>query len=293
MIRNFRYGIEYILARRSLAWLENHSPEQCSHRAEQLARLWYKLDSRRRRLCISNILLAGVAQDEQEAETIALRSIEHFALVIVESFKSRDLITSDNWQDKIDLQIPDTTMDLLRKKDAGVLLLSGHIGNWEVAARILSFLKPVTGITRDMKNPRVDELMKKYKPSDNFRLTPKHDADPSRLLSVIRNGEILALLIDQYAMSYGLRLPFFGHATSIHKSPALLHLVTKTPVVFGACVRTAPMQFRFEASEPLSFNPTGNKDEDIKSVLTDLIARMEDVIRRYPEQYLWAHRRWR
>jgi len=293
MLRTLQYSLEYFLASRSLGWVENHTAEQCARKAEQLAHLWFKLDAGRRHLCISNILQSGITSDRNEAEDIARRSVEHFALVIVESLKSRDVLNADNWKEKIDLQIPDATMDLLTKKGAGVLLLSGHIGNWEVAARLLSFLKPVTGITRDMKNPRVDELIKKHKPSDQFRLTPKHDADPSRLLSVLKNGEVLALLIDQYAMSYGINLPFFGRTTSVHKSPALLHLVTKTPIVFGACLRTAPMQFRFEASEPLSFTPTGKRDADISTVLTDLIGRMEKLIKHYPEQYLWAHRRWR
>lgn len=293
MLRSLRYQIEYSLASGALNWLHAHSFDECAARACAMARAWITVDRKRRRICIDNILKAGITSHRNEAEKIAIQSIEHFALVIVESLKSRDEFTAENWKQKVDVSIPDATLALLEKEGQGILLLSCHLGNWEIASRLLSFIKPVTGITRDAKNPRVNELMKKHKPSERFTLTPKHDADPTRLLSVMKRGEILALLIDQYAMSYGVQLPFFGHITSVHKSPALLHLITKTPIVFGSCVRTGKLKFRIEASEPLSYPPTGKREDDIRRILMDLIPRTEDIIRRYPEQYLWAHNRWR
>ncbi len=293
MLRQLRYSLEYHFVLRALTWLENHSFEECSERARRLARTWFAIDRKRRRISIGNVLKAGITSDEKRAEEIAREALENFALVAVESIKSRDIITKENWLTEVDVDMPDESMQLLKKEGQGVLLLSAHIGNWEVAARLLSFLKPVTGITRDAKNPRVNELMQRFKPSENFTLTPKHSVDSTRLLSVLKKGEVLALLIDQYAMSYGVRLPFFGHVTSVHKSPAMLHLVTRTPIVYGLCLRTAPMKFRVEVSEPLVFPATGNRANDIEKILLDLTARTEDAIRRYPEQYLWAHNRWR
>jgi len=293
MLKSLRYSIEYQFVLRALNWLENHSFEECERRARSLARTWFRFDPKRRRISVDNVLKAGITADRAQAESIAREALENFALVAVESLKSRDLITKANWLNEVEVDIPQDSMDLLKCEGKGVLLLSAHIGNWEVAARILSFLKPVTGITRDAKNPRVNELMQRFKPSENFTLTPKHSADPTRLLSVLRRGEVLALLIDQYAMSYGVRLPFFGHTTSIHKSPALLHLVTKTPILYGLCLRKAPMKFRVEVSEPLVFPATGDRQKDIETILLDLTARTESAIRRYPEQYLWAHNRWR
>jgi KDO2-lipid IV(A) lauroyltransferase len=293
MLKALRYQIEYSLVSIALNWIQRHTFDQCAARASWVARTWLRFDRKRRRISIENIIKAGITADKAEAEAIAVKSIEHFALVIIESLKTRDFFTQDNWKDKVEIAIPEESMELLKKKGQGVLLLSCHLGNWEIASRLLSFIKPVTGITRDAKNPRVNELVKQHKPSERFTLTPKHDADPTRLLSVLRKGEILALLTDQYAMSYGIRMPFFGHVTSVHKSPALLHLVTKAPIIFGTCIRTGPLQFRIEASKPLNFPPTGNKEEDIKRILEDIIPRTEDLIRRYPEKYLWAHNRWR
>lgn len=293
MSRHLRYRLEYYLASSALKWIEEHSFEQCVKRNMALARAWFMVDRRRRRISTDNIIMAGITSSRREASDIALEAAANFGLTAVESLKSRSVITADNWQDSIESMIPERTLALLRKPGQGIILISGHIGNWEVAARVVSFLKPVTGITRDAKNPLVNSLMQKYKPSGNFQLTPKHDADPARLLSVLKRGEVLALLADQYAMSYGIQMPFFGHMTSVHKSPALLHLVTKAPVVFGTCIRTAPMKFRFEASEPISYPPTGNREADVRTVLDDLVRRIEQSVRKHPAQYLWAHRRWR
>lgn len=257
-----------------------------------IADAWYACDRKRRKTAIGNIELSGIASDRAEAREIARASFRHMAMVVVESLKS-SFTVEQKAPEGIDLQIPPATMEALRDPGMGVILASGHIGNWEVAAQALSGIKPVTGITRRMNNPYVNRLMERRKPRNRFELTPKHDNDKGRFLSVLRRGEILALLTDQHARDRGMMIDFFGRGASTHTSPALLHLVTRAPICFGYCIRTNPMKFKMIADEPLRFEPSGNREADTREILTTIAGKLESAIRAYPDQYLWAHRRWR
>jgi len=90
-----------------------------------------------------------------------------------------------------------------------------------------------------------------------------------------------------------MMVDFFGVPASTHTSPALLHLVTRAPLSFGYCLRTGRMAYKMVALAPIRHEPTGNKEKDVRAVLQTIHRCLEDAIRAHPEQYLWAHRRWR
>jgi KDO2-lipid IV(A) lauroyltransferase len=184
-------------------------------------------------------------------------------------------------------------MAVLREPGRGLILVSGHLGNWEIAARALSAIKPVLGIARPMNNPLAEALLRARLDSANIEWTAKHAADAGRLLGAVRGGKLLALLIDQHARDRGMPIDFFGAPAWTHTSPALLHLVTGAPLVFGFCWRTGPMSYAIEALKPIFHAPTGNKEHDIRAILARLTRELETAIRAHPEQYLWVHRRWK
>lgn len=292
-VKRLRHVIEYIGVRFGLFLLDRLSPSAAAAFARGVADFWYVFNVSRRRTAIENITRSGIARTPAEASAIARASFRHFAVLVVESLRSGDAFNETNWREKVELDISPAAMEVLTKPGQGVILVSGHLGNWEVAAQLLSYLKPVVGITRDMNNPYTDRLMKQRKPRNRFRLTPKHDAGAGRLLSFLKDGEILALLIDQHARKQGTRVNFFGVPASTHTSPALLHLVTGAPLCFGYCLRTGPMSYRLKAADPIIHKPTGNKEQDVRTILEKLNRLLEDAIRQAPDQYLWGHRRWR
>lgn len=236
---------------------------------------------------------AGLADDEAAASPIARGSFRHFALVAMESLKSSIVLQADQPSRYVTFQIHPDVRKVLEDPDQGLLMASGHIGNWEIAAQLLSDFKPVVGITRMMNNPYVERLIQKRKPRKRFRLTPKRADDSGRFLSVLNNGEVLALLIDQYAGDRGAMIDFFGHPASTHTSAALLHLVTGVPLCFCSCRRTGLMTFELTTSELIRYARTGDKQRDVRAILELLNRRLEAAIRRAPDQYVWGHRRWR
>ncbi len=292
--RDIRHLAETALLYPAIFLADHLSPPVAARLATAVGALIYAADSRRRGIACDNIRRSGISTDETRVRQIAKASFCHFAGVIVDSIQSDRLFTNDTWREHTRMEMDPESLALIEKPGQGVILTSGHLGNWEIAAQLISTLKPVTGITRKMNNPYADRLMNKRKPRNRFRLTPKHDADSGRLLAALTAGEVLALLIDQHApRNRGMMIDVFGKAASTHTSPALLHLVTGIPICFGYCVKTGPASFTFHTHPPLKITPTGNRKQDIRLILEMLTHKLENAIRLYPEQYLWAHRRWR
>ena len=253
---------------------------------------WLLLRSRRR-TAIKNILLAGITSDVGEAERIAKASFESFGMVTVESLASKKLLTPDTLKDHIDISLPAETEKLLADSEMGGIFVSAHLGNWEVSGHVISFWKSLVAIARTMNNPYAQSFMLRRNPRMQMEIVAKHSTDRMSLIRPLKSGQMLGLISDQHASSHGVMAEFFGKPAKTVTSPARLHLATRCPIVCGFCVRTGPMQFMMRASEPLMYEKTSDPDSDILRITNDLNKRLEAFIRMYPEQYLWAHRRWR
>lgn len=248
---------------------------------------------RRRRVAIENLIRSGIAPEARAARRLSRVAFRHFVRVVVTSIKSDAHWRRHPWQECVEWCVPEEVAALLDDPQQGVILASGHLGSWEVGAQVLSHRKPILGITRRMNNPYVDRLMLRRKPRHRFELTPKRDADLGRLVGALGAGKALAIMIDTHARDRGMVVDFFGRPASSHTAIALLHLVTKKPIVFGWCCEVAPMRFRFYATGPFRFAPTGNKQRDVRTILEQLNRELEAAVRSCPEQYMWGHRRWR
>ncbi|MCE2559891.1 MAG: hypothetical protein J4F98_15180 [Acidobacteria bacterium] len=281
--------LEYWAARLALFGVDLLPPAAASRWAGWLGSLWWTADRPRRRVAISNILRAGVAGDPAEARAIGRAATRHMGTVLVESLKSA-LVLDD--PDRVRVRIPDDVQAVLEDPDQGLIVVSGHFGNWELAGQWLSRYKPVAGISRPMNNPRVQELALSRRPRHGFRMIPKYDPDPGRFIKLLGDGEILALLVDQHARQ-GLDVPFFGHPAKTHTTAAMLHLVTRAPMCFATCRRAAPMTFDLTLSPLIERQRSGDRSADVEAILLALNGLLEEAIRRDPDQYLWGHRRWR
>ena len=292
--KRIQYAAEYIPLRCAVFLSDILPLSMSTAMIKGLAKVAFGCMKKRKAIAVDNILKAGVRDNQKDAEALALASFQHFAVLILESLQSGRRFNADNWQDRVKVTMTPELKAVIDDPKQGLIMTSGHFGNWEVAGQLLSTLKPVNGVSRPMKNPFVENLLQKRKPRHNFRMTPKHDMDMTRFLETLKNGEVLALMIDTHAPDdRAMRIDFFDRPASTYTAVALLHLVTRTPMCFGWCVRTGLMEYEMGASGPFMHERTGNKEEDARAILTLLTTELEKVIREHPEQYLWGHRRWK
>ena len=177
----------------------------------------------------------------------------------------------------------------------GVILFTGHLGAWELSSLTLSLLGyPLNFLVRRIDNPKVEQLLDQTRTRFGNGTIDKRNAMRPALRS-LRAGGILGLLVDVNMVSQeGIFVDFFGKAASTTFMLAKLALRTNAPVLpVFAPWNAKRNRFLLHIGEPLTVERSGNEAEDVRTLTSHFTKVIEDYIRRYPDQWLWIHKRWR
>lgn len=180
-----------------------------------------------------------------------------------------------------------------RAQGRGVLLVSGHLGNWELAGAFVAASGiPIEAVARGMENPLFDRYVTATR--NGIGMAVIHDADAVRRVPrATREGHAVAMLVDQGAAGLASTwVPFFGRFAKTPRGPAVFALRLKAPVVFATALRQASGKYVMYYEE-VPVHPTGDREADVDRIVADYTATLERWIRRAPEQYFWHHRRWK
>lgn len=292
MLKKLRHLTEYALLRPVILLFDLLPIAAAERLMTAFAGAWYRCHASRRKTACENIARAGISDDPEEIDRIARESFRHFGTMIIESMRAGRALTDDTWRDCVKVNASPTALAVLNDPEQAVIFATGHIGNWEFGASAASFLKPVVAVVRPMDNPYVDALMHKRDAGHRTSI-PKYDVSKTRFLSVLRSGKALGIVIDQHTHARAMMVDFFGIPASTQTSHARLHRIMGTPIIFTACIRTGIMSYELVFSDPIVHERTKDKEHDTRVVLERCNRLLEEVIRKHPEQYLWAHRRWK
>ena len=174
----------------------------------------------------------------------------------------------------------------------GVLLNSAHFGNWEVMARPVRKLTPAMSIVRRrLSNTALDRLFTELHGESGVKNLIKGQS-PLAIRRCLKRGEVVSMLVDQNARSPGIFVPFFGRRTSFHRGSALMALKGGIPFITVFLVPIENNRWRFEFDR-IDATPTGDQEKDIARIMTEYAAKLEAMIRKYPDRWFWFHRRWK
>ncbi|WP_051670410.1 lysophospholipid acyltransferase family protein [Bryobacter aggregatus] len=171
----------------------------------------------------------------------------------------------------------------------GVLFATGHIGNWELSAFAHAYLtEPMSVVVRPLDNPILDALIKRYRTLSGNRILDKQDFLRG-ILKALANNEAVGILIDQNTMpENGAFVDFFGIPASTGTTFAKLAHKTGAAVLPGYAIWSEKRNKYI-----LRFDPIFPMSGDVATDTANLTRHFEGVIRQYPEQWLWLHRRWK
>ena len=255
------------------------------------ASLLWPFFPKRRRIAVQNILKCRITDDEVRAARIAKKSWCHLAGHICEALCVPGVINKDNWREHLEFDEadPETVKLLLDTPDVPILLVSAHHGVWEAATNTLSFARPMIAIARVMNNRFVADWMKKHHFRGRITVINKNRGfSQATMRRWFNEKSAMTILMDQHT-SGGEMLTFLGRPARTYTTATRLAIRYGYPIVVGSFVRVAPYRYRLVGGAPVSFA----KDADRAASTQLLNDRLSEVIRKYPEQYLWAHRRWR
>ncbi len=253
---------------------------------EKLLVFGYKLDRKHRERAIQNIRLAFPEKSYDEARVLALETFRHFGRVMGDFLRS-PARTDEEVLASIE---PVSLQPYLNAnaKGKGVLAITGHLGNFERLAHWFQAQgHTITVVARDANDAGMQKQVANIRGGSGLSMLSRGNSARA-ILEKIKRKETVGILPDQNADE--CFVPFFGKPCGTTLGPAVLHLRTGAPLVPGFCLRTGPGKYRVEIFEPMEYQRGKSEPEQI---MADINAVLENVIRRYPEQWLWLHDRWK
>jgi len=177
----------------------------------------------------------------------------------------------------------------------GVIFLTGHLGAWEVLSFGWSALEyPLSFLVRPIDNPRIEEMIEKVRTRfGNIAIDKKSAA--RQALRVLRQSGTLGILSDLNTQPYEwVFVPFFGRLACTNAGIATLALKTDAVVIPTCAVWDAKRgKYFFHGDPQVELVRTGDHQQDVEINTANFAAAMEHMIRLYPEQWLWIHKRWK
>lgn len=175
----------------------------------------------------------------------------------------------------------------------GVLIVSIHLGNWEVAgAAIANRGYRVSAVSETVGNERINRLAIDFRAKLGIELIPMEFA-LKRVYKALRRNEGVGLVTDRpLPPDEGVPVEFFGQCIAWPSGPAILALRTGATIVTGYLVRDSDDHYLGEIFPPLEFEVTGDQDRDVQLITQRVVSIQEDVIRRYPDQWYMFRRMW-
>ncbi len=259
--------------------------------------LFYHLLPFRRKVVLGNLRrVFGGVLCERDIRRLALACCGHFVRFFFE-FVRLPLVSSarrKTWVRVENIEAPIRA----HSQGKGLLLLTGHFGNWEVATvagmgQFPQYRRLFHFVRRPLKPLWLNDLVTRRFHRSGFGTLPKRGSLDA-ILDLLAGGAILVYVLDQHAGgSDGISVDFLGHPASTFKSLALLALHTGAPVIPAGCWREPDGTHVLRFEEPLPLFECGDIGEAIRQNTRTYNAALERILLRHPEQWIWMHRRWK
>lgn len=182
-----------------------------------------------------------------------------------------------------------------RHQGKGMLFITGHFGNFELLLQAQVMMhRPAAVLARGFGLPRLDDWWNGRRERWGATVFGRKGGY-QEAVARLRDGQDVLMMCDQNVKAnYATFAQFFGIQAATTKTPAIAALRTGCAVIFGTCVEVSPGRYQpvyEEISNPSS--EPGSREEQIRRFTERFNAAIEAVVRRYPEQWFWIHRRWK
>ncbi len=289
---------QYAALRGAFSLLHSFPVDANFRTARAVGRFYLSWSAKHRQRGLAHLEAAFEGVSGLDLPEINRRSFEHLMqLFMVEAMQAPRLLQPETWHRHVWINptCENTRRAVALLRDGRpAIFLTGHCGNWELLGFMLSLLGfPMTALARPLDNPVLNRWIMGVREARGLKILTKFGAS-EEAIRVLRDGGRLGFIADQDAGVDGIFVPYFGRFASAYKSIALLAMSQEVPVIVGGAFRSrSGLRYQLVVQDIISPQEWVDAEDPLYLITARYTRGIEDMVRRYPEQYLWIHRRWK
>lgn len=249
----------------------------------------YYLLPRERKRAVKHLTVVCSEKDSSWIHRTARSSFIHLGKSLLEVM----LMSSHRLARVVEFQGEENLLAAM-KRGKGAVYVTGHIGNWELMGHAVSSRFPLSAVAAPIEPEQVNDMIVRLRARMGVRTILRGRPGASReLIRVFKENRILGILIDQDTDVEGAFVDFMGKPAWTPTAAASMALKFGAPLIYGYIQRGKDNRHTVHIEGPLELMNTGDREQDIIANTAMLTKKIEDSIRKNPEQWVWMHRRWR
>ncbi|MBI4226805.1 MAG: lysophospholipid acyltransferase family protein [Candidatus Omnitrophica bacterium] len=265
------------------SWLATRLPRPAAYGlASCLAAARYRF-ARRDRQAVARNLEAVLGPQHPRREAIRRAVFRNFAKYLVDFFRLGEV--DEAFLRRRVTIVGREHLDAALRHGRGAILVSAHLGNYELGAAITAALGyPVNVVVLTHQDPRVDAFFTRQRAGQRVRPIAVGMA-LRQVFAALRRNELVGMLADRDFFNNGLGLTFLGREMSVPQGPALFGLRTGAPIVPAFLTREPGDRFQFAFERPMAPVPGADEGREVPRLTAAILAVVESYVRRYPDQW--------
>ena len=256
-----------------------------------LGHLFYLLHGRRRQLAVDNLRAAFPSRTEDDCKAVLRATFGHLGRQVVELLNV-EMMSGTEIMELVEVE-GEERVEQARAQGKGVMYYTGHFGYWELLVMDHSFrFTPLVVVARTLDNPMLDHMLERIRTRVGTRVVPRQGAIRGLLRALLDRGSV-GVMIDQHIQDRSaVMVDFFNRPAATTSAIATLALRTGAPVIPAFGLPLPGGRYRMVYEAPIK--PPADDDPDpVRTYTQRCTDVLEMYVRRYPELWLWMHRRWR
>ena len=253
----------------------------------------YSFDVRHRRIVRRNLKFAYPEWTWSHVQKTTRHVFQNLFITLFEIFQLA-CFSKEDILNRVKLQGEENIKEYMANPE-GLVMISLHLGSWEFIPHFMTsyFNRTAASVARQVKPYILNTFIHRYRTSFGCEILYKKKIFPE-MRKTVREGKILGIMIDQgTSLSKGMEVNFFGKTVTATPAAALLAMRHNCPVIPVFCKREDDASLTIVIDKPLKLQKTGNLRSDLHVNTQIMTSAIEKIIRDYPEQWLWMHKRWK
>ena len=267
--------------------------ETCLSYGRGLVMLLYPIAKKHRKIAYENISYAFPELSEEDKLILLKKSFLHLGTLLAGSLWAPRL--TRKWMDEHfvyddnSLKIEKQTIE----EGIGVVLISGHLGTWEILVQSMGARMKGAGIYKKIRNPYIDKWLRNLRENNGIKLVPMEDS--VQVVKMLKNGYWVGFGSDQNAGKAGIFVDFLNRKASTFQGPALMAYLTGSKMLVYSALSGENGKVLIRVNDLGIINKKEFPDRDyaIRAYTEKWTNALENEVRQFPEQYFCVHRRWR